>query len=104
MHPMGEGVSWGFSFRLTGNRRLIWFERVEAKSVMRQIAALTYYSQLEQDSVNQSRLLHRARSSRPQEQSDCVLALFFFLTHSSSLSLSVFLTETHTEVACQSLR
>lgn len=29
MQPMGEGVSWGFSFRLTGNGRLIWFEHVE---------------------------------------------------------------------------
>lgn len=69
-----------------------------ARSVMRKIAALTYYSQTEQDRVNQNSLFHSAHSSCPREQSDCVLGLFFF-THSSCLSHR----DTY-KVACQSQR
>lgn len=61
-----------------------------AWSVMLQIAALTQYSQFEQGSVNQSRLLHSSPSLCPREQSDCVFGLFFSHIHAVSLA------ETHT--------
>lgn len=53
-----------------------------------------HYSQIEQERVNQSRLLHSALFffSCPREQSDCVFGLFFFsfllLLHTFKLSLS----------------
>ena len=65
MHPMGDGVSWGFSFRLTGSGGQIWFDRVLPGASCTQIAALTYYSQIERDGVNHSSLFHSAQAVLP---------------------------------------
>lgn len=84
LHTANEGWSFlGILLSSYRNRQtyLVWTWR--ARSVMQQIAALAYYSQTEQDRVNQNSLFHSIHSSCPREQSDCVFGLFF---HTFTLS------------------
>lgn len=81
--PMRCGVSRGFSFRRTGNgTNLVWEFR--ARHVTHQIAALRYYSQMEQDAVNQS---SRHSYSLPTGTLWlCVWPVFHTVTQSHSFS------------------